>query len=288
MTLPITQAQAMAASPLSSGERAHFFATERFVGLDFLAATFSTHAYAPHTHDTYVIGCIETGCEMWHTRGRRHYAGADDLAFNNPLDVHDGIPHAGGYSYRMTYPSVALIQSIASDLCGGRVTSTPFFREPMARDPEGLGLFRRAHRTIESGEDRLAGEECLTRAYARFLAVFADVGVAPLGSERGAVARARSLIEDRYAEDLALDDFARAAGLSRHHLIRAFRREVGLTPHAYLVDVRVRRAQDLLRGGERPATVAAAVGFADQSHLTRAFKARLAVGPGAYRRAVCD
>jgi AraC-like DNA-binding protein len=68
-------------------------------------------------------------------------------------------------------------------------------------------------------------------------------------------------------------------------LIRVFRAEVGLTPHAYVVDVRVRRAQALLKEGASPADAAARVGFADQAHLTRAFKARVGVAPGAYRRA---
>ena len=77
----------------------------------------------------------------------------------------------------------------------------------------------------------------------------------------------------------------RLAGLPRHHLIRAFRRETGLTPHAYLIDVRVRRARERLRRGESLGEVAAATGFCDQPHLTRAFKARLGVTPGAFRAA---
>jgi transcriptional regulator GlxA family with amidase domain len=107
-----------------------------------------------------------------------------------------------------------------------------------------------------------------------------------LGRERSPIARVREAIDQRYEEDLTLADLARLAGLSVHHLIRVFRAEVGLTPHAYVVDVRVRRAQDLLRRGLSPAEVAGLVGFADQAHLTRAFKARLGVGPGAYRRAL--
>ena len=67
--------------------------------------------------------------------------------------------------------------------------------------------------------------------------------------------------------------------------MRVFRAETGLTPHAYVVDVRVRRARELLRAGVSPAAAAGLVGFADQAHLTRAFKARLGVTPGAYRRA---
>ena len=85
-----------------------------------------------------------------------------------------------------------------------------------------------------------------------------------------------------------LTELAQIARLSTYHLIRAFRAEIGLTPHAYLVDVRVRRARDLLRVGQAPAEVALGVGFADQAHLTRAFKSRIGVTPGAYRRALRD
>lgn len=286
MNAPVTQAQALDAIPLTKGERASFFSADRFGDLDCLTATFRTHAYAPHTHDTYVMGCIEAGCEMWQARGRRHYAGPGDLAFNNPLDVHDGIPWAGGYAYRMTYPSVSLMQQIASEVSGRTVTETPLFAEPVVHDPEGAALFSAAHRAIETGVDRLAGEEMLVCAYARFLVRHARIGLVRLGAERDAVRRVRTVIEAQFDSDLRLDSLARTACLSRHHLIRAFRKEVGLTPHAYVIDVRVRRAQERLRRGESPATVATAVGFADQAHLTRAFKARLAVAPGAYRRAV--
>src|SRR5262245_59650319 len=101
MTVPITQAQALGSKPLARGECARFFAAARFPGLDCVTATFRTHVYAPHTHETYVIGNIDDGCETWLARGARHYAGPGDLAFNNPLDVHDGAPWGGGYTYRM-------------------------------------------------------------------------------------------------------------------------------------------------------------------------------------------
>jgi AraC-like DNA-binding protein len=72
---------------------------------------------------------------------------------------------------------------------------------------------------------------------------------------------------------------------SRTHLIRAFRRETGLTPHAYLLDRRFRAASRALGRGEAPAAVALRCGFCDQSHLNRVFKARMGVTPGVYRAA---
>jgi AraC-like DNA-binding protein len=97
------------------------------------------------------------------------------------------------------------------------------------------------------------------------------------------VRRVRDHLDGDIAADPGLDDLAVLAGLNRAHLVRVFRRATGTTPHAYLIDRRVRAARRLLARGEAPAEVAAACGFCDQSHLNRAFKARLAVTPGLYR-----
>ena len=286
MTAPVTQAETLA--PLAAGEGARFFGVTRFPGLDCLTATFRTHVYAAHTHETYVVGTVDAGCETWNARGARHYAGPGDVLFNLPLDVHDGAPFGDGYSYRMTYPSVGFIQQVASGVCGRTVTATPMFKASVVRDPDGARLFGDAHIALERGLDPLAGEELLLLAYGRLLALHADIRPAMLGREPAPIARVREAIEQRYAESLMLTELAQIARLSTYHLIRAFRTEVGLTPHAYLVDVRVRRARELLRMGLAPAEVALRVGFADQAHLTRAFKARIGVAPGAYRRALRD
>ena len=188
----------------------------------------------------------------------------------------------------MSYPSVDLIQDVAAGLSGRRLTGLPVFRHAAVHDPQCARLFAEAHRLLESQGDALAGEERLHRAYAHLLARHAGVEPAALGREPGPVARVRAAIEERFAETLRLTDLATIARLSLHHLIRVFRAEIGLTPHAYLIDVRVRRARSLLKRGTLPADAALLVGFADQAHLTRAFKARLGVSPGAYRRAHLD
>ena len=131
----------------------------------------------------------------------------------------------------------------------------------------------------------LAADELLSRAYGHCLVHHARLAPTPVGREPAAVARVKSLLAARYGEDLPLAVLAAEAHLSPHHLIRAFRRETGLTPHAWLMSVRVERAKILLRRGEAPADVATATGFCDQPHLTRVFKARVGVTPGVYRAA---
>ena len=103
------------------------------------------------------------------------------------------------------------------------------------------------------------------------------------GREPGAVARTKDYLLAHLAEATDFQELARHVGLSAWHLIRVFRKATGLTPHAWLVDRRVHQARELLRAGESPSLIAAQCGFADQAHLTRAFKARLGVTPGQYK-----
>ena len=72
--------------------------------------------------------------------------------------------------------------------------------------------------------------------------------------------------------------------MSPFALLRAFRSQTGLPPHAYVNQQRVRLARSLLDSGVPPAEVAAQTGFADQAHLTRHFKRVVGVPPGAYQR----
>jgi AraC-like DNA-binding protein len=99
-----------------------------------------------------------------------------------------------------------------------------------------------------------------------------------------AVRRVREYIEAHLEENVSIQVLADIAGLSLAHFARAFKRSEGLTPHDYLVQCRVRRAQDLLAQTEMPLSeIALASGFADQSHFARRFKEHVGVTPGSYR-----
>jgi AraC family transcriptional regulator len=102
-----------------------------------------------------------------------------------------------------------------------------------------------------------------------------------------AVAAAVEFIREHYAQEVTLAEMAKAAGISPFHLTRIFKKAIGMSPHQYLIEVRVHSANALLAAGaEHPslAEVAAAVGFSDQSHLTRQFKRILGTTPKKARR----
>ncbi len=104
--------------------------------------------------------------------------------------------------------------------------------------------------------------------------------------ERGAARLARDYIAAHADRDIPLFDLAKAVNASPFHLVRLFTREYGLPPHAFLTQVRLDRAKELLAGKARLADVAAETGFADQSHLTRLFKRRFGLTPGRFRKIV--
>jgi AraC family transcriptional regulator len=116
----------------------------------------------------------------------------------------------------------------------------------------------------------------------------ADASNAPgrPGSQPRAVSDAVRFIQANYARDLSLNDMAESVHLSPFHLARLFKQTLGISPHQYVIQVRVSSARSLLSAGsgERSlAEVASAVGFADQSHLTRHFKRITGVTPSQFR-----
>ena len=82
---------------------------------------------------------------------------------------------------------------------------------------------------------------------------------------------------------IALDVLARLAGMSRYQLIRAFRAVTGMTPHAWQLNLRINLARAQMRKGDSLADVALRLGFSDQAHFQRVFKAHAGVTPGRFR-----
>ena len=96
--------------------------------------------------------------------------------------------------------------------------------------------------------------------------------------------RAKDLADARYFEALSVDDLARAAGLSRAHFSREFRRAFGESPHAYLLTRRLERAAALLRTTDNSvAEICLAVGLQSIGSFTTSFTRTFGKSPTAYR-----
>lgn len=169
------------------------------------------------------------------------------------------------------------------DEIGVPSAESPFPRAPQ-RDPVAGRAFNGFYRAINEG-DTLEIQE---RTF-RFLAVLVTLGRRDPALRRDCdprgVGRARELLRARFDGPVSLAELARHAGTDRFALLRAFSREVGMTPHEYQIHLRIARACRLIAKGLPLADVAIAVGYSEQSALHRPFTRHVGVTPGAYARA---
>jgi len=105
------------------------------------------------------------------------------------------------------------------------------------------------------------------------------------GLSPGALRRVMEYIAGHIDEQLDIGTLALHAGLSAYHFARAFKASVGMPPHRYLLEQRIKRAAELLERTEQSLTsIALALGFADQSHFSRSFHAQMRLTPSQFRR----
>ncbi|WP_433186057.1 AraC family transcriptional regulator [Actinoallomurus sp. CA-150999] len=246
-----------------------------------VTASFRTHHFVPHAHSEYAIAVIDRGAEAVRYRGADERVGAGGLLLLDAEVIHAGRPAAPeGWDYRVFYVPPDLLAEIA-----GR---RPTFPAATPRDPELAARLVRVHRLLgEPGTAPLPACEQLHQVLTLVLARHAACG--PVQPSRASWPASIGRIKGYLAADIgrtpSLAELAELAGMPRFVLLRAFRAETGVTPHGYLLALRLRHAQQLLTAGHSVARAAADSGFYDQSHLHRHFRRTFAATPGEFARA---
>jgi AraC-like DNA-binding protein len=266
------------------GEHARIWNVPKLGGLQLLSATFITYAFKRHMHDYFVIGMIEAGLQTFDYRGAHHQTPPGGLILLNPAEPHTGESATeAGFVYRAMYPEAELLKQIASEI-SERPRDVPFFPTPVVHDTLLVSEILALHKALENVAPTLEQESRFLWTLGHLILRHADSRppVKSIRPERHEVKRIRAYLDEHYAEDISLEQLAALVHWSPFYLLRVFRREVGLPPHAYLESVRVRQAQNLILRGLPLAQVAYDTGFSSQSHLTNSFKRHIAVTPGQY------
>lgn len=152
-------------------------------------------------------------------------------------------------------------------------------------------LLRAGLKALET--DREAGIEIIAKACAVLEVAAASDGmpgsVSPPtvggGLTSWQIRRIKAHVEDNLGSALSVTDLADIVHLGPSHFRRAFKKSLSVSPHAFVVERRVRRAQQLMLGTDQPLSeIALQVGFADQAHLTTRFHRIVGKTPGVWRR----
>jgi AraC-like DNA-binding protein len=156
------------------------------------------------------------------------------------------------------------------------------FSQTVLSDPSVSRDLSKVLHTLDSDASLLAKQGMLLNIMAEAIRRFSSwSGVIDRSAAPSTLDRAREYLHDRISEDVSLDDLGTETGLTKVHLLRAFRNRFGLPPHAYQLQQRVLRAKRLLRSFS-PSRVALECGFSDQSHFTRVFRAHTGTTPRSY------
>lgn len=259
--------------------------------LELLHASYTNQTFAKHTHDRYALGVIEQGALAFSYRGAKVVAPAGSINLAVPGEAHDGKAVTGqGWSYRMLYIQPALMLQAAQSL-SDKPAKFPFFKAGTIKDDQMANHIRALHRLLVDPHTPLAEQQSqLLTFLTEFILRHAEEPPCPRFSahEPQAVIRVKDYIEACYSESISLSTLARLCQLSPYYLIHAFRACLGIPPHAYLKQVRVRRAKQLLANGCSLAYAAQETGFTDQSHFTRQFKQLTGITPGTYSNIIQD
>jgi quercetin dioxygenase-like cupin family protein len=238
------------------GEPTAFWRSSLLSGVNFFKASFTAaHVFSRHTHDEYAIAVVERGAPTLTCRGAARVAPPGSFLLINPDEPHEG-RSANDRSYRMMYiePS-ALARLLDQDSAGLRSDHLPLFRSPIVEDPSLSVEYLRLHRALES--ESLGALEAESRMLA-FLTVlvgrYADGRVNASDTQHTPLVRSiRQYLDAHFYEDLSLSHLSELTGVGRFALLRQFSREVGLPPHGYLTQARLREAAaNFWRGGRPP------------------------------------
>jgi len=236
-------------------------------------------------HETYTVcACLDlAGAEIeWKYRHKTHRAVTGTLMLMEPGEVHANTRITPPINFRVVLIDPSLVLRAAAEL---GMTSPPQWKLASTLDPVLLRSFAALHASLERPSTSLERESRFVACLRLLLEHYSETGSPSFKQpQRVALARARDLIHQHFSVPIALNELTAVSGLSQFHLVRAFATAFGVPPHAYQLRMQTARARALLAAGTPPAEVAAEAGFADQSHLTRHFKAIYGVTPGEYRR----
>lgn len=237
--------------------------------------------YRPHTHDSFSVGAIDAGTSV--LTGPLHGTirlEPGDVVVIPSGHVHACNPDGDRWRYQMVHLDQDWVASLARWMRASRLL-------------DGVRVLRRPdlHQVVSALTDAICTDAAPEPIEARLAVLFAELEAASpahlVASEADPELSARlSPVMHRLRHDEsnpALSELAGMIGMTKYQLVRAMRRATGLSPLAWRQNARIIQARRMLRGGHPIAETAHALGFTDQSHFHRVFRAHVAASPGTYR-----
>lgn len=269
----------------SAKSESQFLRPKDFPQLELYRAVNSARAIARHVHFVDSIGVAESGTRLHVTRRGEFWVKPGTITLVRAGETHSGRVPAGELcSGRAMRVAPEYMDTLVTEIGGPAALLVT--RQPVIQDAELARGIIALHELLQRNVGTLEKQTALLEVFAILLKRHGRKQVAdfkPIAEQR-AVSEACGYLQECFRENVTLEQLAALTGLSSYYLCRVFTRVVGVPPHAYQLQVRLRHAADFLAQGMSPLHVALETGFFDQSHFHRAFRKKYGVAPGRYLR----
>ncbi|PNB74465.1 AraC family transcriptional regulator [Pseudomonas sp. GW456-E7] len=268
-------------------EHAKYHHVSEVPGLVLGSARFADVGFDRHYHLDFHIGFVTEGIQRHRSKGESFLLGPGRIALMPPGEIHDGASEGGGaYTLKTFRLSQALIAGMTEEISGQPRELE--LSSVLLEDPRLVGNLRGLHEAMQQdvGPGSLALQTQWITLFERLLRQSRAITPESIPGSLSALqwSRVRDYCFSHIDQRITLDDLAGLCGLGRFPFLKQFKRTIGMTPHAWLLRLRLERACGLLsRSGQPIVDVAHAVGFYDQSHFNRAFRQAFGVAPSRYR-----
>jgi len=237
----------------------------------------SAASFPRHTHDELVLGANVSGHEQIWLDGKHLEVPAGTVTLYNPLAVQASEFGPQGVEYISLHLDINALQRLMREHNLGPGHGSPTFEQGVLQQP---ALYRSI---IDFAGTATAAEQ--EAALLQLLATLFEQAPSANGEQAPAIEHSVALMRAQLHQRLTLEQLAHAAGLSKFHFVRCFKKAMGLGPLQYHMQLRLIEARQQLRTGAHPRDVALGLGFYDQSHFINAFGKVMGVTPAAYSAA---
>ena len=260
---------------------------KHYPGIEILSCT-DPFEFKPHIHDRYVVW-INTGCgEHFSVKGETDILSPGSISIfepglvhaNHPCSVHDR-------HLRSFYITSDFFNDLAGQIYKEKSGFSGFERKPV-KDPALWKQLAALHHDFITDTDSITYDERVIETFISLMERHGLHRIQPDLSKTDAcdnrVIQAIDYFYAHLGREVPLKEVAALLNCTPYHLIRLFKAHKGMSPHAFLLQIRLEHARKRLENGQSISQAALDSGFSDQSHLTRAFKARYGLTPAVYRK----
>lgn len=265
-----------------------FWADPRMPYVETRRACMSRICYKAHSHPTFSIGAVDSG----KSRFSSYLHTEMEITAGTVVSIPAYLEHSCNplpdqtWGYQMMHLELNWVKQLFEETVAESISSQiPQLRPEIIHNPKVYQCFSDLNAMLFDNERTvLEKEQFLVEALNQI--VFPSLQLEHLNEKKLSRSLLYKLVDIllEHEDFISLEQLSRYSGISRYAIIRLFKKNFGLTPHAFQLNMRINQARDLLKKGKAIIHVTYDLGFVDQSHFHRVFKSLTGISPKDYQQ----